>query len=76
PSRPPPLRRTQEHYGGDAYRLLSCCILCSRTSGGKTVRDAVERFFELCPTPTSVMSADLAELRETLLPLGLNRFVA
>ncbi|CAM9596559.1 unnamed protein product [Ectocarpus sp. 4 AP-2014] len=72
-ARPSPLNLLQEHYAEDAYRLLSCCILCSRTSGGDTVKDAVEAFFEACPTPTSVLAADLGELRKTLLPLGLNR---
>lgn len=64
---------SQEHYTEDAYRLLSCCILCSRTSGGNTVKDAVAAFFKACPTPTRVLSADQGELRKTLLPLGLNR---
>ncbi|CAM9522419.1 unnamed protein product, partial [Ectocarpus fasciculatus] len=70
---PSPLNLLQEHYTEDAYRLLSCCILCSRTSGGDTVKDAVAAFFDACPTPTSVLAADLGELRKTLLPLGLNR---
>lgn len=63
----------QEHHTEDAYRLLSCCILCSRTSGGDTVKNAVAAFFKACPTPTSVLSTDQEELRKTLLPLGLNR---
>ncbi|CAN0399106.1 unnamed protein product, partial [Ectocarpus sp. 8 AP-2014] len=71
-ARASPLNLLQEHYTEDAYRLLSCCILCSRTSGGDTVKDAVKAFFEACPTPTSVLAADLGELRKTLLPLGLN----
>eukprot|EP00752_Nemacystus_decipiens_P003469 g3204.t1 len=70
---PSPLDLLQEHYTEDAYRLLSCCILCSRTSGGDTVKAAVAAFFRACPTPTSVLSADQEELRKTLLPLGLNR---
>ncbi|CAM9318952.1 unnamed protein product, partial [Scytosiphon promiscuus] len=70
---PSPLDLLQEHYSEDAYRLLACCILCSRTSGGDTVKDAVEAFFKACPTPTSVLSVDQEELRKTLLPLGLNR---
>eukprot|EP00903_Cladosiphon_okamuranus_P020082 g18446.t1 len=73
--RPSPLNLLQEHYTEDAYRLLSCCILCSRTSGGDTVKGAVASFFEACPTPTSVLLADQEELRKTLLPLGLNREV-
>ncbi|CBN78453.1 conserved unknown protein [Ectocarpus siliculosus] len=72
-ARPSPLNLLQEHYAKDAYHLLSCCILCSRTSGGDTVKDAVKAFFEACPTPTSVLAADLGDLRKTLLPLGLNR---
>ncbi|CAM9591381.1 unnamed protein product, partial [Hapterophycus canaliculatus] len=70
---PSPLDLLQEHYAEDAYRLLACCILCSRTSGGDTVKDAVAAFFKACPTPSSVLSADQEELRKTLLPLGLNR---
>eukprot|EP00904_Undaria_pinnatifida_P005307 jgi/Undpi1/1906/HiC_scaffold_12.g05293.m1 len=76
PATASPLNLLQERYADDAYRLLSCCILCSRTSGGKAVKDSVEKFFDMCPTPSSVVSADVGELRETLLPLGLNREIA
>lgn len=68
-----PLSPLQEHYSEDSYQLLSCCILCSRTSGGETVMGAVRAFFEACPTPSRVLSKDEGELRDILLPLGLNR---
>lgn len=39
------------------------------------MKDAVAAFFKACPTPTSVLYADQGELRKTLLPLGLNRWM-
>jgi len=63
----------QEDYATDPYKLLSACILCSRTSGGPLIRNIVEDFFNHYPTPTDVCEADCATLEEELLPLGLHR---
>lgn len=63
----------QEDYATDPYKLLSACILCSRTSGGPLIRNIVEDFFNHYPTPTDVCEADGATLEEELLPLGLHR---
>ena len=63
----------QEDYGHDPYKLLSACILCSRTSGSQTVRDVVKAFFDKYRTPSSVLSGDIATMEKELKPLGLNR---
>ena len=63
----------QEDYGHDPYKLLSACILCSRTSGSQTVRDVVKSFFDKYRTPSAVLSADIATMEKELKPLGLNR---
>lgn len=65
--------RVQERHAKDAYCLLASCILFSRTSGAPAVKEVVSEFFEIFPTPTSVVDADLEILRAVLLPLGLNR---
>lgn len=73
PSCNSPLDLIQEYYAHDPYRLLASCILCSRTSGGPTIRNVVTAFLKKYPTPTHVVEADFWTLREELLPLGLNR---
>ncbi|CAM9650756.1 unnamed protein product, partial [Discosporangium mesarthrocarpum] len=69
------LNLIQECFSEDAYHLLGCCILCSRTSGGQVIRETIARFFKEYPTPTAVIEADQGALRQLLLPLGLNREV-
>ena len=44
--------------------------MCSRTSGGEIIRKTIASFFDLYPTPTAVVEADIGTLRELLLPLG------
>ena len=64
----------QEHYASDPYRLLTVCILCSRTSGGYLVRTTAGQFLEKYPTPTSVLEEeDMDAMAKLLHPLGLNR---
>ena len=63
----------QEYYGHDPYKLLSACILCSRTSGSQTVRDVVKAFFEKYPTPSDVLHGNMTTMERDLKPLGLNR---
>ncbi|KAL7456681.1 hypothetical protein ACHAWC_008162 [Mediolabrus comicus] len=63
----------QEYYGHDPYKLLSACILCSRTSGSQTVRDVVKTFFEKYPTPSDVLHGNMTTMERDLKPLGLNR---
>ena len=64
----------QEHYASDPYRLLTVCILCSRTSGGYLVRNTAGQFLEKYPTPTSVLEEkDIDAMAKLLHPLGLNR---
>lgn len=68
-----PLGLAQELYCREPWRLLACCVLCSRTSGGSAVRSAVAQFFEAYSTPSEVVEGDLSEMAAMLLPLGLNR---
>ncbi len=63
----------QEDYSNDPYKLLSACILCSRTSGSQTVRNVVKVFFGKYPTPSDVLFGDTATMEKELKPLGLNR---
>ena len=64
----------QEHYAADPYKLLTVCILCSRTSGGYLVRTTARQFLEQYPTPTAVLyEEDMAAMAQLLHPLGLNR---
>ena len=64
----------QEHYAADPYKLLTVCILCSRTSGGYLVRTTARQFLEQYPTPTTVLyEQNMTEMAELLHPLGLNR---
>lgn len=63
----------QEQYAHDPYRLLTACILCSRTSGGPTIRKVVHDFLEKYSNPTSVIDADITIMARELHPLGLNR---
>lgn len=63
----------QEDYGHDPYKLLSACILCSRTSGSQTVKDTVKSFFAKYRKPSDVLSGEIATMEKELKPLGLNR---
>lgn len=63
----------QEQYGTDPYKLLTACILCSRTSGGYIIRTVVHDFLQKYPTPTDVIEANITVMAEELHPLGLNR---
>ncbi len=64
-------------YGYDPWKLLSGCVLSSRTSGGDRVWGPIRAFFERFPTPTAVLDEaeanGLAGMEEMLKPLGLNR---
>ena len=73
PSPPSPLGLVQEMYASDPYKLLTSCILCSRTSGGELIRNVVGCFLDKYPTPTHVLEGDLDVMAEQLHPLGLNR---
>jgi hypothetical protein len=73
PPVPSQLDLIQERYASDPWKLLTSCILCSRTSGGSTVRTAVHDFLRKYPTPTHVIGADAKVMAKELHPLGLNR---
>ena len=68
-----PLDLIQEYWATDPYKLLTSCILCSRTSGGFIIRQVIRDFFGDYPTPTSVIEEDVKVLASKLHPLGLNR---
>ncbi|CAM9820350.1 unnamed protein product [Chrysoparadoxa australica] len=70
---PETINLIQKSHCGNAWELLTSGILCSRTSGGSTIHSVIGRFFSSYPTPTHVLSASEQDLRELLLPLGLNR---
>jgi hypothetical protein len=46
----------QERYA-DPWQHITCCVLCSRTSGGSTIHNAIAEFFANLPTPTAVLAA-------------------
>ena len=45
--------------------------LCSRTTGGPTIRNAILGFLDAYPTPSAVLGASNRELEECIGPLGL-----
>lgn len=63
----------QETYADCPYRLLTACILCSRTSGGPTIRKVVHDFLAKYSSPTAVIDADMSTMAAELHALGLNR---
>jgi hypothetical protein len=52
-----PLNLLQETYP-DPWQHITCCVLCSRTSGSELIRTAIAGFFEALPTPTAVLAAE------------------
>ena len=65
-----PLDLVQETYH-DPWRHLAACLLCSRTTGGPTVRAAVTGLLARYPSPSALLDAPEAEVRAALHPLGL-----
>lgn len=74
---PSPLHLIQEAYP-DPWQHIACCVLCSRTSGGPAVRQAIAALLQRLPSPSAVLDAEEADVRELLHPLGLQdtRFAA
>lgn len=52
-----PLNLLQESYP-DPWQHITCCVLCSRTSGSELIRTAIAAFFAALPTPTAVLAAE------------------
>lgn len=71
--KPSPLELVQERFCDDPWRLLACCLLASRTSGGSTVQTVIDTFLAKYPTPSSVLDEKVEVLAELLHPLGLHR---
>ncbi len=62
-----PFRRT-----ADPYRILVSEVLLRRTTA-KKVAEVYTPFFSLFPTPESLASASVLEIRKTIAPLGIYR---
>ena len=59
----------QEHYPGDEYKILVCCILLNQTSR-KQLDKVVDAFFRKWPTAECMSQADVSELALAMKPLG------
>jgi methyl-CpG-binding domain protein 4 len=59
----------QEHYPGDEYKILVCCILLNQTRR-KQLDKIVDEFFDKWPTAESILCADHESLVEMMRPLG------
>ncbi|GAB4820503.1 hypothetical protein N2152v2_007549 [Parachlorella kessleri] len=65
-----PLELIQEQFR-DPWQHLACCILCSRTTGGRVVREAILALLAAFPTPSAMLDAPKTTLWDMLRPLGL-----
>lgn len=65
-----PLDLVQEAYS-DPWAHLAACLMCARTTGGAVVRLAIADVLAAYPSPSAVLDAPQAALREALHPLGL-----
>ena len=55
----------------DQMQLTALIYLCSRTTGGPTIRKAILGFLDAYPTPSAVLGASDKELEVCIGPLGL-----
>lgn len=55
----------------DPWAHIACCQLMSRTSGSVIISRTVHLFFALLPTPSAVVDADAAQMREIIQPCGM-----
>jgi len=60
----------QERFWPDGWKILMVCLMLNQTSR-KQVEPMVTEFFDLFPTPESVVDGDEDILRSLLRPLGL-----
>ena len=58
-------------YNISQMQLTVFLCLCSRTTGGPTIRNAILGFLGAYPTPSAVLGASNKELEECIGPLGL-----
>lgn len=74
PCTPPPPRSpidlVQERFP-DPWSNMACCLLCSRTSGGPTIRNALLNFLLHWPSPSALLSGDEDAMLAALHPLGM-----
>jgi hypothetical protein len=52
---------------------ITCCVLCSRTSGSATIRGCIGRFFEAFPSPSACLQGCPQAMAALLHPLGLTQ---
>jgi hypothetical protein len=52
---------------------ITCCVLCSRTSGSATIRGCIGRFFEAFPSPSACLQGCPQAMAALLYPLGLTQ---
>eukprot|EP00746_Dinoflagellata_sp_MGD_P133295 gnl/MRDRNA2_/MRDRNA2_66988_c0_seq1.p1 gnl/MRDRNA2_/MRDRNA2_66988_c0~~gnl/MRDRNA2_/MRDRNA2_66988_c0_seq1.p1 ORF type:complete len:385 (-),score=68.66 gnl/MRDRNA2_/MRDRNA2_66988_c0_seq1:100-1254(-) len=71
PPAPSPFDLMQERYASDMWRMIAACALMTRISSEKVKEESVSAFFQLCPTPTELLSAMEDSLRKILRPLGM-----
>ncbi|XP_062522214.1 uncharacterized protein LOC134196998 [Corticium candelabrum] len=67
---PSPMHLIQEDYHHDPWKLLICCILCSRTSTPQKF-DVICEFFSMWPTPSDVITGDPCVMKDFISVLGL-----
>jgi methyl-CpG-binding domain protein 4 len=67
-----PLDLIQEHYPGNPYKILVCCLMLNQTTR-KQVDKVVDQFFEKYPTAGDLALANPIELEEIIKPLGMYR---
>jgi adenine-specific DNA glycosylase len=62
----------QEHYPGDAYKILVCCLMLNQTTR-KQVDKIIGVFFKKYPTALDLSNANPVELQDLIQPLGMYR---
>ncbi|WIA08716.1 hypothetical protein OEZ85_008140 [Tetradesmus obliquus] len=67
-----PLSLLQEAYP-DPWMHITCCVLCSRTSGSATIRSCIARFFQAFPSPSACLQGCPQAMAALLHPLGLTQ---
>lgn len=55
----------------DPWRHIAACLLCSRTTGGPVVREAMTGLLARWPSPSALLDARAGEVLEAMHPLGL-----
>lgn len=67
---PSPLALIQEHFH-DPWLHIAACLLCSRTTGGPIVREAIMQLLARWPNPSALLDAAAGDVLAAMHPLGL-----